>query len=82
MEGAHTMDGYQRWFWVLFLCNFVVLLASLYMQEILKKEGSNDGLIFEQIFVVVGWSSRDDEKKKRRTAVAKEILSGKNILIK
>ena len=53
MEGAHTMDGYQRWSWVLFLCNLVVLLASLYMQEILKKEGSNDGLIFEQIFVVV-----------------------------
>jgi sugar phosphate permease len=39
LEGAFTLAGYQQGFWVLFLCSVVALLASLCMQETLRKEG-------------------------------------------
>ena len=38
LEGAFTLAGYQRAFWVLFLCSVAALVASLYVQETLQKE--------------------------------------------
>ena len=37
VEGAFTLAGYRQGFFVLFLCGGVALIASLFLQETLKK---------------------------------------------
>ena len=39
LEDAFTLAGYQRGFWILFLCSVAALVASLCVQETLQKEG-------------------------------------------